>query len=65
MLQTQARAAGLELNLASPASPTLFPRPALDLDGITLNAKAPTHRSCWPRAASWRCRGTPCSAAPP
>ncbi|HEV2679009.1 MAG TPA: AsmA family protein [Rhodanobacter sp.] len=39
MLQTQARAAGLELNLASPASPTLFPRPALDLDGITLNAQ--------------------------
>ncbi|EIM01806.1 MULTISPECIES: hypothetical protein [Rhodanobacter] len=38
MLQTQARSAGLELNLASPASPTLFPRPALDLDGITLNA---------------------------
>ncbi len=39
MLQTQAHAAGLELNLASPASPTLFPRPALDLDGITLNAE--------------------------
>lgn len=39
MLQTQARAAGLELNLASPASPTLFPRPALDLEGITLNAE--------------------------
>ncbi len=39
MLQTQARAAGLELNLASPASPTLFPRPALDLSGITLNAE--------------------------
>ena len=39
MLQTQAQAAGLELNLASPASPTLFPRPALDLHGITLNAE--------------------------
>lgn len=39
MLQTQARAAGLELNLASPASPGLFPRPALDLRGITLNAE--------------------------
>jgi uncharacterized protein involved in outer membrane biogenesis len=39
MLQTQARTAGLELNLTSPASPTLFPRPALDLDGITLNAE--------------------------
>lgn len=39
MLQTQARNAGLELHLASPASPTLLPRPALDLDGITLNAE--------------------------
>ena len=39
MLQTQARSAGLELNLASPASPTLFPRPALDLRGITLSAE--------------------------
>jgi uncharacterized protein involved in outer membrane biogenesis len=39
MLQAQARAAGLELNLASPASPTLFPRPALDLSGITINAQ--------------------------
>ncbi|MFC5524766.1 AsmA family protein [Rhodanobacter ginsengisoli] len=39
MLQTQAEAAGLELNLASPASPTLFPRPALDLSGITLSAE--------------------------
>lgn len=42
MLQTQARAAGLELSLASPASPTLFPRPALQLDGITLNAAGAT-----------------------
>ena len=39
MLQNQARAAGLELNLASPASPSLLPRPALDLRGITLNAQ--------------------------
>jgi AsmA protein len=39
MLQAQAHEAGLELNLASPASPTLFPRPALDLQGITLNAE--------------------------
>jgi len=39
MLQSQAEAAGLELSLASPASPTLFPRPGLDLDGITLNAE--------------------------
>lgn len=42
MLQTQARSAGLELNLASPASPTLFPHPALDLHGITLNAQGAT-----------------------
>jgi len=39
MLQAKARGAGLELNLVSPASPTLFPRPALDLQGITLNAQ--------------------------
>ena len=39
MLQTQARAVGLDLRLASPASPTLFPRPALDLHGITLSAE--------------------------
>ncbi len=39
MLQAEARAAGLELNLASPARPTLFPRPALDLSGITINAQ--------------------------
>ena len=36
-LQAQARAAGLELSLASPARPALFPRPALELQGITLN----------------------------
>lgn len=36
-LQAQARAAGLELHLASPARPALFPRPALELEGITLN----------------------------
>src|SRR5690606_18049444 len=39
MLQTQARATGLDLRLASPASPTLFPRPALELRGITLSAE--------------------------
>lgn len=39
MLQSQVRNAGLELSLASPASPTLFPRPALELSGITLNAR--------------------------
>ncbi|MEP6897504.1 MAG: membrane assembly protein AsmA [Rhodanobacter sp.] len=39
MLQAQAHDAGLELHLASPASPTLFPRPALDLQGITLNGQ--------------------------
>ena len=36
-LQAQARQAGLQLSLASPARPTLFPRPALELEGITLN----------------------------
>jgi AsmA protein len=39
MLQQQAHEAGLELSLGSPASPTVFPRPALDLRGITLTAK--------------------------
>ncbi|MHA6205468.1 AsmA family protein [Dyella soli] len=39
VLQSQARSAGLELNLASPATPALFPRPALELQGITLNAQ--------------------------
>ena len=38
-LQAQARAVGLDLTLASPASPSLFPRPALDLHGITLSAE--------------------------
>lgn len=42
MLQTQARNVGLELHLAEPASPSLFPRPALDLHGITLNAQRAT-----------------------
>jgi uncharacterized protein involved in outer membrane biogenesis len=39
LLQQQAHEAGLALNLGSPASPTVFPRPALDLRGITLNAE--------------------------
>ncbi|WP_109123999.1 AsmA family protein [Dyella sp. C11] len=39
MLQQQARNAGLELSLASPATPALFPRPALELEGITLSAQ--------------------------
>lgn len=38
LLQDEAQKAGLTLNLASPASPTLFPRPALELSGITLSA---------------------------
>lgn len=38
MLQAQARQAGLVLNLDNPASPTVFPRPALDLRGITISA---------------------------
>jgi AsmA protein len=36
LLQSRARAAGLELTLANPASPTLWPKPSLELDGITL-----------------------------
>ncbi|AIF47178.1 AsmA family protein [Dyella japonica] len=39
MLQKQARNAGLELSLSSPATPALFPRPALELEGITLSAQ--------------------------
>ncbi|HEV2538936.1 MAG TPA: AsmA family protein [Frateuria sp.] len=39
MLRQQAQAAGLELSLASPASPTLFPRPALELQGLTLTGQ--------------------------
>lgn len=39
MLQQQANDAGLQLTLSSPASPTLFPRPALQLEGITLVAR--------------------------
>jgi hypothetical protein len=39
MLQQQANEAGLQLTLSSPASPTLFPRPALQLVGITLIAR--------------------------
>jgi AsmA protein len=39
MLQDQARQAGLELSLASPARPALFPRPALELEGLTLTAQ--------------------------
>lgn len=38
MLQEQARQVGLELSLASPARPALFPRPALELEGLTLTA---------------------------
>ncbi|HVI54093.1 MAG TPA: AsmA family protein [Luteibacter sp.] len=40
LLQSRARAAGLELTLASPASPTLWPKPSLELDGITLRGNA-------------------------
>lgn len=39
MLKNQAHAVGLALNLSSPASPSLFPRPALELRGITLSAE--------------------------
>jgi AsmA protein len=40
MLTEQANNAGLRLTLSSPASPTLFPRPALQLEGITLVANS-------------------------
>ncbi|UPG93520.1 membrane assembly protein AsmA [Luteibacter aegosomatissinici] len=36
LLQARAKAAGLSLTLASPATPTLWPSPALELDGVTL-----------------------------
>jgi hypothetical protein len=39
MLKQQATDAGLQLTLSSPASPTLFPRPSLHLEGITLIAR--------------------------
>jgi AsmA protein len=39
MLQSRAEAAGLDLGLASPASPTLWPKPALELEGLTLRAR--------------------------
>ncbi|MEI7035908.1 AsmA family protein [Fulvimonas yonginensis] len=39
LLQSQAAKAGLDLSLASPATPTLFPRPALELEGLTLTAQ--------------------------
>jgi AsmA protein len=40
LLQSRARAAGLELTLANPASPTLWPKPALELEGLTVRASA-------------------------
>jgi hypothetical protein len=39
MLQEQAGNSGLELTLTSPASPTLWPTPALELNGINLRAQ--------------------------
>jgi len=36
LLQSRARAAGLELTLSNPASPTLWPKPALELEGLTV-----------------------------
>lgn len=38
LLQSRARAAGLELTLSSPANPTLWPSPALELEGVTLRS---------------------------
>lgn len=37
MLRDQARQAGMQLTLSSPAEPTLWPRPALVLHGLTLS----------------------------
>ena len=42
MLRSQAHDAGLELNLSSPASPALFPRPSLELQGLSLSAQDAT-----------------------
>lgn len=39
MLKEQAAAAGLDLSLSQPASPSLFPHPSLELKGITLSAQ--------------------------
>ncbi|QDE40581.1 membrane assembly protein AsmA [Luteibacter pinisoli] len=36
LLQAQARAAGLSLSLASPATPTIWPKPGLELEGVTV-----------------------------
>ncbi|PTR28488.1 AsmA protein [Luteibacter sp. OK325] len=36
LLQSRARVAGLDLTLANPASTSLWPKPSLELDGITL-----------------------------
>ncbi|NID16903.1 AsmA family protein [Luteibacter yeojuensis] len=38
LLQSRARAVGLELTLANPASPTLWPKPALELEGVSVRA---------------------------
>lgn len=40
MLQSRARDVGLELTLANPASPTLWPKPALELDGLVVRSQA-------------------------
>jgi hypothetical protein len=42
LLQSRARASGLELTLANPASPTLWPKPSLELEGITLRGDGGT-----------------------
>lgn len=38
LLQSRARTAGLEITLANPASPTLWPKPALEIEGLTVRA---------------------------
>jgi Uncharacterized protein involved in outer membrane biogenesis len=40
LLQARAKAVGLSLSLASPATPTLWPKPALELDGVTVRGPA-------------------------
>ncbi|QWT20542.1 hypothetical protein KPL74_00685 [Bacillus sp. NP157] len=39
LLQAQARSIGLSVTLASPATPTLWPKPALELEGLTVRGR--------------------------
>jgi hypothetical protein len=40
MLEARAKAAGLELTLSEPASPSIWPKPGLELQGMTLRSAA-------------------------